>query len=175
MKKNEEINGKVGMMDLTIRKMKRKDIPAIQDIAKISWNSTYTGIIPSQIQESFLNQAYSVKMLKKQRRNSNFYVALINQELIGFANYSQVYSDDSVHLHAIYLHPEYQGKGIGSALLEIGSDQLAADKISLHVERQNIKAIQFYKRKGFYKISEFDDELEGHTIHTIRMIWNIHE
>lgn len=160
-------------LDLTIRKMKKKDIPIIQEIAKISWNSTYTGIIPLQIQESFLKQAYSVKLLKKQRRTSNFYVALINREIIGFANYSQVHSDNSVHMHALYLHPEYQGKGVGSALLEVGSGQLAADKISLHVERQNVKAIQFYKRKGFYKISEFEDELEGHTLHKIQMILNV--
>lgn len=168
-----EINDKVKNMYLTIRKMKRKDIPAIQEVAKRSWNSTYAGIIPSGVQDSFLSQAYSIKTLKKQRRSSNFYVALSNQELIGFANYSQVYSDNSIHLHAIYLHPEYQGRGIGSALLQIGMNHLSATKISLHVERQNNRAIQFYKQKGFHKISEFDDELEGHTIHTIRMILNI--
>jgi len=32
------------MVDYTIRLMKKKDIPQVQRVAKVSWNSTYEGM-----------------------------------------------------------------------------------------------------------------------------------
>ena len=46
-------------MTYTIRKMDYKDIQSVQRVAKISWNATYEGIIPLQIQTKFLEEAYS--------------------------------------------------------------------------------------------------------------------
>ncbi len=36
-----------------IRKMKQEDIKQVQDIAKVTWNATYEGVIPSDVQENF--------------------------------------------------------------------------------------------------------------------------
>lgn len=46
-------------MNYKIREMLKEDIKQVQDVAKISWNATYEGIIPVEIQENFLNGAYS--------------------------------------------------------------------------------------------------------------------
>jgi ribosomal protein S18 acetylase RimI-like enzyme len=156
-------------MDITIRKMKKRDIPAVRDVARKSWNAAYKGIIPEDVQERFLSYAYSDQMLKKKRRRTHIYVAVLGKEVIGFANFTKMSRDMQVHLYAIYIYPEYQDRKIGSALLEIGHRELGATEITLHVEKQNQKALQFYKRKGFEKIAEFDEDLEGHPLHTIRM------
>ncbi|MCM3739652.1 GNAT family N-acetyltransferase [Oceanobacillus luteolus] len=156
-------------MSVRIRKMKRRDVAAVQTVAKTSWNATYAGIIPVDIQESFLSKAYSDKMLLKRRRKTYIFIAEVEGNIVGFANYSKVQSDKKCHLHAIYILPEYQSKGIGSRLLNIGMEKLGAKEITLHVERKNENALNFYKKKGFQMISEFDNELDGHTLHTIRM------
>ena len=39
-------------MECKIRKMKKKDIPQVQQIAKTSWNHTYEGIIPLILKRS---------------------------------------------------------------------------------------------------------------------------
>ena len=46
-------------MEFNIREMKMEDIQQVQQVAKISWNITYKGIIPLEIQESFLRAAYN--------------------------------------------------------------------------------------------------------------------
>lgn len=38
-------------MNYTIRQMQLEDIPQVQHVAKTSWNHTYRGIIPIEIQE----------------------------------------------------------------------------------------------------------------------------
>lgn len=45
-------------MEFSVRKMQEMDIKQVQDVAKITWNSTYEGIIPLDIQEKFLSAAY---------------------------------------------------------------------------------------------------------------------
>ena len=149
--------------------MKRREIPAVQDVAKVSWHATYEGIIPIHIQDNFLAEAYSVKMVKKRLRKTKFFVAVVDSKIVGFANYSPLLAEDKVELHAIYLYTEYQGTGIGTAFLEAGKDELGAKEILLNVERKNQTGLNFYHAKGFEKISEFDDDFNGHTLHTIRM------
>lgn len=46
-------------MTYIIREMKQEDIHAVQSVAKIAWHDTYEGIIPREIQDSFLDEAYS--------------------------------------------------------------------------------------------------------------------
>lgn len=160
---------RVNMLDFRIRKMKKRDIQAVQSVANTSWHTTYEEIIPFHTRERFLLHAYSKKMLKRRLRKTNIFVAEADNRIVGFANYSPIMDERKVHLHAIYLYFEYQGTGIGTALLEAGMNELGAEEVVLNVERQNLPALKFYHAKGFEKISEFDDDFDGHTIHTIRM------
>lgn len=156
-------------MNVTIRKMKKRDIPAVQEVAKVSWHSTYNGIIPIHIQENFLAGAYNVKMMKKRLRRTKFFVADVDSKIVGFANYSPGSSRGVVELVALYIYQEYHRQGIGTALLETGIDALGAKEVLLDVERANETALRFYHAKGFKKLSEFDEDFNGHILHTIRM------
>lgn len=162
-------------MDYLIREMKKKDIRQVQDVAKQSWNATYTGIIPLDIQDRFLNAAYSNRNMKWRLKKSNFFVAEVDREIVGFANYSSVLKDGKVELAAIYLYPEYQGRGIGTAFLRVGIDKLGAREIHLNVEKNNQIGTTFYQAKGFKVLSEFDDNFDGHTLKTLRMAWKVKE
>ncbi|WP_433945398.1 GNAT family N-acetyltransferase [Paenibacillus sp. SN-8-1] len=89
----------------------------------------------------------------------------------GFANFSPVREDGTVELTAIYLKPEYQGKGIGSALLQEGILHSAgANEVYANVERDNEVGRKFYESKMFARVTEFDDEFDGHTLKTLRMV-----
>ncbi|MNY41495.1 Mycothiol acetyltransferase [compost metagenome] len=79
-----------------------------------------------------------------------------------------------MELSAIYLEPEYQGKGIGSALLQEGIIHSAgAKEVYVNVERDNEVGRQFYEAKKFIKVTEFDDEFDGHILKTLRMVLNL--
>ncbi|MBS4218801.1 GNAT family N-acetyltransferase [Bacillus sp. FJAT-49711] len=161
-------------MDHIIRKMKMEDIQQVQSIAKTSWNHTYKNIIPMEVQENFLTSAYSDEMMKQRMERSIMYIAEVDGEIVGFANYSPMQEDGKVELYAIYLYPEYQGKGIGTSLLKAGINNLEnVREIYINVEKNNNIGKTFYKAKGFEVVSHFDDVLDGHIVETIRMVLKI--
>ncbi|OIK11712.1 GNAT family N-acetyltransferase [Bacillus sp. MUM 13] len=154
--------------------MQTEDISQVQHVAKTSWNSTYRGIIPLEIQESFLKTAYNDKMMQKRLEHSFFWVAEVNGEIVGYANFSAIKEEGKTELAAIYLNPEYQGKGIGTALLNEGIKQLDGVKeIYIDVEKDNNIGTRFYKAKGFKIVSEFDDDFDGHILKTVRMVLKV--
>jgi ribosomal protein S18 acetylase RimI-like enzyme len=158
-------------MITTIRKMRYEDIQQIQDVAKTSWNATYEGIIPLEVQEKFLKSAYNDETMKQRIERSTIFVAEFNRRVIGFANFSPVKDGGEVELGAIYLYPEYQGKGIGSALLQQGMKDLDGIKeIYITVEKDNKIGKMFYDAKGFQVVKEFDDDFDGHILKTVRMV-----
>ncbi|MFY0741269.1 GNAT family N-acetyltransferase [Solibacillus silvestris] len=157
-----------------IRKMHVEDIPQVQDVAKKSWNATYEGIIPFEIQEKFLKVAYNNDRMKQRLERSFLFVAEIDSNVVGFANFSPVNDEGKAELGAIYLYPEYQGKGIGSALLQKGINELeGVVEIYINVERDNEIGKSFYDAKGFQVLKEFDDDFEGHILKTVRMVLNV--
>ncbi len=162
------------LLVIQVRKMKKKDIPLVQHVAKTSWHDTYEGIIPRHIQEQFLQNAYSNYSMKRRLKNSYFFVAETDGTIIGFANYSRSDPDGKVELGAIYLLPAYQGKGAGTALLKEGIEKLqGVREIHLSVEKNNIRAKTFYESKGFAAVSEFDEDFAGHTLRTLRMVLKV--
>lgn len=186
------------MIKFAVRRMQPDDIQAVQEVARTSWNATYNGIIPGEIQDRFLKFAYSDEMLRRRMERSILYVAEVSGRLIsditsgesadveidnenmadvkiaGFANFSKVEEGGNVELSALYVHPIYQGKGIGSALLNEGIAHSAhsqgVSEINVNVEQDNVLGRRFYEAKNFGVVDEFDDDFDGHILRTIRMV-----
>lgn len=158
------------VMNYIIRQMTEKDIEAVQQVARKSWHTTYQGIIPMSIQEEFLTRAYSKEMLAKRLMFSHLFVAELDGKVVGFANYSPMTEQGVAELNAIYLLPDYQAMGIGTALLKAGLDFLKeVNIIYLNVEQDNEIGKRFYKRKGFNIVEKFTEDFSGHKLNTIRM------
>jgi ribosomal protein S18 acetylase RimI-like enzyme len=158
-------------MKFNIRAMHSGDIQEVQQIAKRSWNDTYEGMIPLEIQERFLESAYNDEMMQRRLESSFIYVSESDGRIVGFANFSPVKEDGITELLAIYLIPEYQGKGIGTALLNEGIKNIEGiRKVFVNVEKENNIGAAFYQAKGFKVVSEFDDKFEGYTLKTVRMV-----
>lgn len=160
-------------MTFTIRKMQAKDIPQVQQIAKASWHHTYKGIIPEDIQTNFLQAAYHDDMMKKRLEQSFLFVAETEGKIVGFANYTPVQPDGTAELSAIYLLSEYQGKGIGTALLKEGLRMKDVKAISADVEKENRIGMAFYEARGFQPVTEFDEDFDGHILKTIKMVLDV--
>ena len=90
---------------------------------------------------------------------------LAGNELVGFASYgsSEVGTPrrsvrtaqravPTFKLHKIYLHPDWQGRGLGSRLLQHCEREVraaGAHRLILSVNKRNAKAIAAYQRNGF--------------------------
>ena len=153
---------------MRLERMKEEHIKAIQHIARTTWAYTYEGIIPEHIQCNFLNHAYSDEMMQR-RLKTHLFVVHVENEVIGFANYSNVKENGAVELAAIYILPSHQGKGVGSLLLKEGENLQGALFIECNVEKENRIGLNFYLAKGFQQVDEFEDLFDGHPLQTIRL------
>ena len=150
--------------------MTQDDIPFVQEISKTSWHTTYEGIIPRSTQDKFLQNAYSEDRLIQRLQGSPFFVAELNETLVGFAHFSNV-KEEQAELFAIYLMPDIQGQGIGTALLQHGIQVLLdATTLIVCVKKDNLKGIHFYNAKGFKILDEFEETFDGHVLKTVRMV-----
>lgn len=155
-----------------IRAMKLDDIAAVQQIAKISWNDTYEGIIPIDVQNLFIDRAYSNAMMMKRLEKTSVYVAVHDDTVVGFANFTRVDEDGDAELTAIYMLPSYQRHGYGKRLLEEGLQHIQkAQQLFVYVESDNIKGRAFYENNGFTCIEEFDEYFEGHPLSTAKYVY----
>ncbi|MEN1935859.1 GNAT family N-acetyltransferase [Paenibacillus sp. 102] len=161
-------------MTYVVREVNVQDIAAVQEVAKEAWHDTYKGIIPQEVQKNFLEQAYSNEMMERRLEHSHLFVAEVDDRVVGFANLSPVKHQNEAELGAIYLLPEHQGKGVGTALLQRGITILdGVKKIYICVEAANEKGKRFYKAKGFAALEQFEEDFEGYNLQTIRMVLHI--
>jgi ribosomal protein S18 acetylase RimI-like enzyme len=72
--------------------------------------------------------------------------------LAGFAAHGPTEQRQVFKLHKIYLHPQWQGRGLGSLLLrhcEREAGKAGAERLVLTVNKRNAKALAVYQRNGF--------------------------
>lgn len=79
--------------------------------------------------------------------------ALIDNQIVGFIVCSM--KGDNIHIHRLAVLPEYQGKRIGSTLLNHVCELCLKQNINsvmLRVKKYNMEGQGFYERHGFKKI-----------------------
>ena len=152
--------------------MKQDDIAAVQQIAKITWNDTYEGIIPATIQELFIERSYSSAMMMQRLEKTAVYVALHEDTIVGFANFTRIDEDGDAELTAIYMLPSHQHLGYGKKLLSAGLKNISsANQLLVYVESENKKGRAFYERNNFTCMEEFDEIFEGHPLSTAKYVY----
>lgn len=144
------------------------DIASIQYVARETWRHTYENIIPVHVQDSFLEYAYSDDMMEQRIKRGNFYIASCNDEVIGFINFKN--GQKEAELLAIYVHPKYQRKEVGSGLLNVMLKNIDVNTdIICDVESDNERGKSFYRKKGFIEETTYDDDFLGHKLSTTKM------
>ena len=129
-------------LDTEIRKMEEEDLPMVMEIENLCFIKPWS-------EKNFLYEMYENPF-------ANLWVIEMSnaslglKSVVGFADYWQTF--DSGTLCQIAIHPELQGNGIGSQLLDEVIKDAYAKKIrtmTLEVRKSNEKAIKLYKKFGF--------------------------
>lgn len=128
----------------------------LRDIARLAaivWRASYPGIIsPAQI-EYMLARMYDLDVLRCELASGiRFERALIHGALRGFSSFGPGPDAVEIKLHKLYVHPETQRRGVGSALLASCEQQArgtGARALILNVNKQNRAAIAAYTKHGF--------------------------
>jgi len=146
-----------------IRTATVEDIPVLQQLRDEIWRPTYKDLMSPEQMEYMLEMMYSATALSSQmtEKQHEFLLLYDDQRPIGFASYSTTEEAGVYKLQKIYLHGDYQGKGIGRLLLD---DVIAKVKaanatiLELDVKRDN-KARFFYEKQGFSIVKEKDTNI----------------
>lgn len=80
-------------------------------------------------------------------------VAFIDNEIVGFVICSV--KGDSLHIHRLAVSPEYQGRRVGTSLIEYLFNKCNEHNIlyvTLKSKKNNDKAQRFYERRSFKRI-----------------------
>lgn len=81
--------------------------------------------------------------------------------------------DGEYYISNIATYPRYRGRGLGKGLIleaEQEAKMVGAERIVLDVEKENISAINFYRKLGYKMIKEFSISLQRNKIlHFCRM------
>ncbi len=134
------------------------DIPLLRDLAQRIWRACYPAIISTQQIEFMLGWMYSEEQIGKELAEGVTWEVIEDEQgaSIGFLAF-HLEPDNRVKLNKLYVLPEIQGKGIGSAALRHvfeSAAKLGARTVWMQVNKANHRAIGAYKKAGFHVAEE---------------------
>ncbi|MFA6714485.1 MAG: GNAT family N-acetyltransferase [Victivallales bacterium] len=155
------------MNNIELAKIKFEDIPELRVAAEKIWLECYAAILDRKQIDYMLNWMYSPEKMKHEIEHEkiDYFFVCRDGVKIGFLSlgpYPEVAG--RAKLHKLYLYPEFQGKGLGSASLkkvfELASGQ-GYSSICLNVNKNNHAAIKAYERNGFVKLEAVVNDIGG--------------
>ncbi len=140
-----------------LRQIAKEELSKVQSIAHQTWPSTFANILSEEQIAYMLNWMYDLPLLESQAEKGHIFLIAEKQgTAIGFAGFELFYKESTkAKLHKLYLLPSSHGKGNGKALLqEVAKRAQAAGQqsLTLNVNKDNQKAIDFYRSQGFVEI-----------------------
>jgi len=146
------------MATVSVSQTKPEDARGTQEVFYKTWLATYPnkeqGITVEDIEHNFKDAftdealAKRAEMFRDPKPGHFHFIAKDGEKVVGVCR--TIESEVGNKLQAIYVLPEYQGKGIGKMLWETAKTIFNPGKnIFVEVATFNTKAIEFYKKLGF--------------------------
>ena len=161
-------------MEIKLIQASEGDLDTIAKLAKKIWNQYYTAIISQEQIDYMLTNMYSLDSLRSQinEKKHQFYFISSQNEAIGFISVHQE-SSSAWFINKFYIDQRIAKKGIGTAAFQQLIQLIRAQKISLTVNRQNFKSINFYFKNGFKIDHAADFDIgNGFVMNDFVMVWH---
>lgn len=149
------------MKNIVIRKVKPEDAKQFITLRNFVWRDAYKHIFPEEVfDERENNLSEMIDAFSSRFYNDNtkmVYVAEYKGEIIGYisakstSNYDYYFDKGYAEIMAIYIHPMYQGRGIGSKFKNVFLDWAKKNGITkfvIGVLKDNFKARKVYEKWG---------------------------
>lgn len=145
---------------MSLREVKESELMQVAEMAHEIWLEYYPPIIGEEQTNYMLSRIYGHESLVKQMREKKhkFYFWDKAKTPIGFASLD-LSGEESAFLAKFYLRNSHRGTGEAAAFLkalEKEVEKAGKTGMWLTVNRQNIRAINFYFNQGF-KITRCED------------------
>lgn len=148
-------------MSFYFRECNSEDLDELRDLSIRTYTETFADFNTEENMNEYLNRAYNRETLRDELMNSasKFYFLHTRNNLVGYLKLNKyraqtdIKDPESIELERIYVVKEFQGNGFGKVLMEKAIEVAVSSQkkyLWLGVWEKNTKALNFYKKKGFY-------------------------
>jgi ribosomal protein S18 acetylase RimI-like enzyme len=163
------------------RRAALEDADAIAHVHCESWRTTYTGLIPQHVIESWADIGKRIDGWRAivRERPETLWLAELNGNVVGFADGGKAREPNDGcdgQLFGIYLLASAQRRGIGRQLVaKVFADLQAKNYASARVEvlKGNAPAIAFYQLLGATFVREAPFEMMGESLTEWVYVWRV--
>lgn len=143
-------------MDIRFEKLSQlQQLVRVRKIASCIWPETFCSILSPEQIAYMMEMMYAPSVMEEEMKKGIHFTLLLTPEGedAGYMVTGPAPEEEGAFmLHKLYLLSRYHGKGWGSAMLryveKMGKER-GYRKLTLHVNRKNIRAYKCYCRNGF--------------------------
>ena len=134
---------------MKIRRATPTDAKAVKAAHFYAYRISYRGYLPDDYLDSMTFDAATIERTAQRIKEVEYYVAEKDKQVIGFANLCYP-EEKTVEVQTLYVHPNFQKQGAGSALL----DEICRIKKKAGFQKlvvwtmKNGPSLGFYQKKG---------------------------
>lgn len=150
-------------MNCFLRQCNTSDLDKLRELSISTYDETFAHLNTPEDMQAYLDEAFQIEKLSAELHNpeSSFYFLYDNQQVAGYLKLNEASAQSDIHdassleIERIYVASEFQGKGFGQFLMNQAISIASIRRktyVWLGVWEKNEKAIQFYKKNGFYEI-----------------------
>ncbi len=142
------------------------DAELISDLAESIWQVCYAELLSAEQIRYMLDWMYAPDRIRQEIRERGIVYRWLSHkgERVGFAASGASADGLDVVVHKLYVMPNSQGGGLGTAALtaiEASAKSAGIGRMTLRVNRGNQLAIRVYEKFGFERQSEVCSDIGG--------------
>ena len=143
----------------------------IYRVMRETWEDTYGRHFSADQVEEARSTWLDALQLESALEDANIFFELARDEtskILGFVA-ARTLSSTDLYVLRLYVHPEHQRRGIGSALMNAVRIAFPKSGIRLDVEERNDKGMAFWQQQGFQQTGRKEAVVAGVVIRLIEM------
>ena len=158
---------------LKIRPATEKDALAIVTINIMAWKTAYRGLVPDDFLDTLSVTPKRIEHFQSDILADDIYLVAKNKGIIvGYLSggkVSQHHLPYPYEIYKLYVHPDFQHQGIGTALVNAFKEKINKSAFCVYTLDGNIRAIHFYQKNGGIRHPEFDcdQKIYGLVVHEL--------
>lgn len=144
-----------------IRLARPDDLDGVLEVGRQTWPATYVPLVGEEYVRNGLARWWTPEGTRPSLDDGRVWVAEVHGRIVGMAVYG--IADRVADVWKLYVLPDFQGQGIGRALLTsvIEATRDAVDQVVLAYLDGNASAREFYERMGFIETHRENGQLGG--------------